>query len=265
MDQGYQVDQGNLENNGKQAFLLQDITENNIEDLKSGTGEVQLLVMISNKEYFCYAIKVKGRDYLMFIDNNVNLEFIKSNQNVIVMEDSLPQAIKLIYLDNGFIQKTIDNITVSFVRYSGKLNSKNIIKYNDNYFSSVFNSVLKDYENHLKELVKDIKYFELNEINKRKREEAKTTTTSTITTTKIASTSSNNTVSTRRNWERCKERFYIFIGVVFVIIIIVLICTGDIDISEIDWSSDDDDDYYYDDDDDYYYDDDDDYYDDDDW
>lgn len=250
MDQGYQVDQGNLENNGKQAFLLQDITENNIEDLKSGTGEVQLLVMISNKEYFCYAIKVKGRDYLMFIDNNVNLDFIKSNQNVIVMEDSLPQAIKLIYLDNGFIQKTIDNITVSFVRYSGKLNSKNIIKYNDNYFSNVFNSVLKDYENHLNELVKDIKYFEMNEINKRKAAQAQTTST-TLTTRRVQPSNNYDNVSNRHNSERCRNRFYTFLGVVIVIIVIVLICTGDIDISDIEWGDDDDDDYYYDDDDDW--------------
>ena len=147
--------------------------------------------MISNKECFCYAIKVKDRDYLMFIDNKVNLDLIKSNYNIIVMEDNLPQEIKLIYLDNGFIQRTIDNITVSFVRYYGKLNPKNIIKYNDNYFSTVFNSVLKDYENHLNELTKDI----------------------------------NNT-SNSHNCEHYMNRFFLFIGVMVFIILLVLICSG---------------------------------------
>jgi hypothetical protein len=36
------------------------------------------------------------------------------------MENNLPRAIQLIYLDNGFFQKTIDNIIVTFIRYSGK-------------------------------------------------------------------------------------------------------------------------------------------------
>jgi hypothetical protein len=250
MDQAYPVNQGNLDNKANQAYLLQDLPENNIEDLKTSTGEVQLLAMISNLEYFCYAIKVKGRDYLMFIDNRVSLDFVKTNQNIVVMEDSLPQAIKLIYLDNGFIQKTINNITVSFVRYSGKINSKNIIKYNDSYFTNVYNSVLKDYENHINELVKDIKYFEMNEINKRKAAQAQTTST-TLTTRRVQPSNNYDNVSNRHNSERCRNRFYTFLGVVIVIIVIVLICTGDIDISDIEWGDDDDDDYYYDDDDDW--------------
>ena len=212
MDYGYQTDQGFQDNQDKQAYLLQDLSEkNNIDELNSGTGEVQLLAMISNKEYFCYAIKVKGKDYLMFTDNKVNLEFVKSNYNIIVMEDNVPQTIKLIYLDNGFIKKTIGNVTVSFVRYAGKLNSKNIIKYNDSYFSSVFNSVLKDYENHLNELVKDIKYFELNPINERKAE-AVQTKEKTITTRKIKRTNNfpNFPNISTYDAERIKKRIFIF-------------------------------------------------------
>ena len=183
----------------------------------------------------------------MFIDNRVNLDFVKTNQNIVVMEDSLPQAIKLIYLDNGFIQKTINNITVSFVRYSGKINSKNIIKYNDSYFTNVYNSVLKDYENHLNELVKDIKYFEMNEINKRKAAQAQTTST-TITTRRVEPSNNYDNFANPQISERCRNRWYAFVGVVIIIIIIVLICTGDIDLSNFGQDTDDDDDYYYDDD-----------------
>ena len=138
-NQGYQSSQGNQDNQG---YFLQDIPVNNIEELNPSVREVQLLAVISDKEYFCYAIQTEGREYLMFIDNNINLDFIKSNQNIIVMEDNLSQTI---YLDNEIIQKTFNNITVSFVKYSGKLNSKNIIKYYDNYYSCVLNSVLKFY------------------------------------------------------------------------------------------------------------------------
>ena len=92
----------------------------------------------------------------MFTDNRITLEFIKSNKNIIIIEDNTPQVIELSE-DKGFIQKTFDNITVSFVRYIGILNSKNFIKYNYNYFSKVFNSSLKDYEKHLNDLLKDEK------------------------------------------------------------------------------------------------------------
>ena len=148
-----------------QGYLLQDIATNSMEDSNQNSREVQLLAMISNKEFICYAIKVEGIDYLMLIDNKITLDFIESNHNIVVMEDNLPKDIKLVYiLDHGLIQKTIGNITVTFVRYLGDLNQNNIIKYHNNYFSNVFNSILKDYENHLKELVNEIKGIKSVEI-----------------------------------------------------------------------------------------------------
>ena len=219
--QGYPSNQGYQSSQGNQDYLLPDIPVNNIEDLNPNLGEVQLLAMISNKEYFCYAIQVEGRDYLMFTDNNINLDFIKSNQNIIIMEDNLSQTIQLIYLDNGFIQKTFNNITVSFVRYSGMLNSKNIIKYYDNYFSCVFNSALKVYENHLNELVKDIKYFQLNDVNKPIQ-----TAVPTIPVAPIQA-SVNMTEEARRERRRKK---IIIIVVVVIMIIVLLIPGGDVTI-----------------------------------
>ena len=132
---------------------------NNIEEVNSSVGEMQLLAKISNQDYFCYAIKVEGIDYLMFTDNNINQDFIKSNQNIVVIEDTVPKSIQFYTDKNGFTQITIDNITVSFAKYSGNLNQKNIIKYYDNYFSSVSNSVLKVYKNHFNELVKELRIF----------------------------------------------------------------------------------------------------------
>ena len=217
-NQGYQSSQGNQDN---QDYLLQDIPVNNIEDLNPSVGEVQLLAMISNKEYFCYAIQVEGKDYLMFTDNNINLDFIKSNQNIIIMEDNLSQTIQLIYLDNGFIQKTINNITVSFVRYSGNLNPKNIIKYYDNYFSCVFNSVLKVYENHLNELVKDVKYFQMNDINK--------PITTSVPTLPPPAVPAPNIISEEAMRERRRKRIIIVFIVIFIIIV-TLIPGGEITI-----------------------------------
>ena len=63
---------------------------------------MQLLAKISNKDYFCYAIKVEGIDYLMFTDNSINKDFIKSNQNIVVIEDSVPKSIQLYADNNGF-------------------------------------------------------------------------------------------------------------------------------------------------------------------
>ena len=217
-NQGYQSTQGNQDN---QDYLLQDIPVNKIEDLNPSVGEVQLLAMISNKEYFCYAIQVEGRDYLMFTDNNINLDFIKSNQNIIIMEDNLSQTIQLIYLDNGFIQKTINNITVSFVRYSGNLNPKNIIKYYDNYFSCVFNSVLKVYENHLNELVKDVKYVQMNDINK--------PITTTVPTLPPPEVPAPNIISEEAMRER-RRKCIIIVVVVVLIIIVSLIPGGEVTI-----------------------------------
>ena len=201
-----------------QDCLLEDVAVEDIEDLDPSTGEVQLLAMISNKECICYAIKVKDRDYLMFTDNKITYDFIKSNQNIVVMEDDSPKAINLIYLDNGFIQKTFENITVSFVRYSWKLNLKNVIKYNDNYFSTVFNSILKKYERHLVELEKDINYFDLN---------PKPITTTSLTTTKIASTGNFDNISAHRRCECCRRccgkcLLYLCVAIIFLIAMIII-------------------------------------------
>ena len=96
----------------------------------------------------------------MFIDNSINQDFIKSNQNIVVIEDNVPKSIQFYIDNNGFTQITIDNITASFSKYSGNLNPKNIIKYYDNYFSSVSNSVLKVYKSHLNELVKQLRILQ---------------------------------------------------------------------------------------------------------
>ena len=79
----------------------------------------------------------------MFTDNRNIYDFIQLNQNIIVTEDNSPKRVSLLYLNNGFYQKTFDNITVTLVRYLGNFDSKNIIEYNDNYFSNIFNSALK--------------------------------------------------------------------------------------------------------------------------
>ena len=157
MEQGYQNYPAYQSNQG---YLLQDIPVNNFEDLNRNIGEVQLIAKISNKDYFCYAIKVEGIDYLMFIDNSINQDFIKSNQNIVVIEDNVPKSIQFYIDNNGFTQITIDNITASFSKYSGNLNPNNIIKYYDNYFSSVSNSVLKVYKSHLNELVKQLRILQ---------------------------------------------------------------------------------------------------------
>ena len=144
-------------------IMLKNINILDNEGLEEGTkvetdsNEVQLLAIISKKEYACYAIKIKDNNYLMFTDNDINKDLIKSNENIVVVEDSQRKDIKLFYGYKWLFQKSYDNITVTLCRYGGNINPINIIKYDDNYFNnSKNNSLLKDYEAFLKELIKDI-------------------------------------------------------------------------------------------------------------
>ena len=84
----------------------------------------------------------------------------------------------------------------------------------------------------------------MNEINKRKAAQAQTTST-TITTRRVEPSNNYDNFANPQISERCRNRWYAFVGVVTIIIIIVLICTGDIDLSTFGWDTDDDDDYYY--------------------
>ena len=131
----------------------------NIE-VKTGTGnnrENQLLAIISNKEYICYAVEVKYKDYLMFTDNEITYDLIKLNPKINVIEDNQQKEIDLICKKLGFFQKSIDNITITLVRYSGLFNSNKIIKY-DPYSnrSKDVNPLIIDYRLHLKSLEEDI-------------------------------------------------------------------------------------------------------------
>ena len=128
--------------------------EPNIED-----GETQLLAIISKKEYISYAIKIEQKDYLMLVDNTITNDFIKLNQNIVVMENNKQKDIKfLIKEKKGILQKKLGNITVTLVRYSGFFNPKTIIEFDENYFknSKNNNSLLKDYERHLNEFIEDL-------------------------------------------------------------------------------------------------------------
>ena len=132
------------------------ITKDSLE-LEIDSGEVQLLAIISNEEYICYAINIQGNNYLMFNDNKITDNLIYLNKNIIVVEDNKQKEIKLIYKNGGFLQKRMDNITITLVKYSGNLNQKNIIKYDENYYKSISNNYyLKNYKRHLKALEKDI-------------------------------------------------------------------------------------------------------------
>ena len=125
--------------------------------IETDSNEVQLLAVISKKEYACYAIKIKENNYLMFTDNDINKDLIKSIENIVIIEDNQHKDIKLFYGNKGLFQKSCDNITVTLVIYDGNINPKNIIKYDDNYFNNLNNnSFLKDYEAYLKELIKEI-------------------------------------------------------------------------------------------------------------
>ena len=126
---------------------------------------------------------------------------------------------------------------------------KNVVKYSDNYFSTVLNSVIKIYEKHLIELEKDINYFDLNPINRRKESEPITTKTTSLTTTKIASTGNFDNVSAHRRCECCRnccrKCLYCLVMTVVVIIVIIIIVILDsfVDLDSIDDEYGDDDDW----------------------
>ena len=140
--------------------------------LEVDSGEALLLAIISNKEYICYAINIKGNNYLMFIDDTILGDLIFFNKSMItIVEDNEHKTIELFFRNGEFLQKTMNNITVTLIKYSGSLNQKNIIKYNEYYFKNLNNKyMLKDYERHLKALDKDIgikseiKIYKANEV-----------------------------------------------------------------------------------------------------
>ena len=140
--------------------------------LEVDSGEALLLAIISNKEYICYAINIKGNNYLMFIDDTILGDLIFFNKSMItIVEDNEHKTIELFFRNGEFLQKTMNNITVTLIKYSGSLNQKNIIKYNEYYFKNLNNKyMLKDYERHLKALDNDIgmkseiKIYKANEV-----------------------------------------------------------------------------------------------------
>ena len=145
------------------------ITRDSLE-LEIDSGEVQLLAIISSEEYICYSINIQGSNYLMFTDNKITDNLIYLNANIIVVEDNKQKEIKLIYKNGGFLQKVMDNITVTLVKYSGNLNQKNIIKYDENYFKNINNyNFISNYKRHLKALEKDIENEDLFERKRRNR------------------------------------------------------------------------------------------------
>ena len=140
--------------------------------LEVDSGEALLLAIISNKEYICYAINIKGNNYLMFIDDTILGDLIFFNKSMItIVEDNKHKTIELFFRNGEFLQKTMNNITVTLIKYSGYLKPKNIIKYNEYYFTNLNNKyMLKDYERHLKALDNDIgmksevKIYKANEV-----------------------------------------------------------------------------------------------------
>jgi len=134
--------------------LKEIITPNNLE-LETDAGGAQLLAVFPNKDYSCYSIIIKGNNYLMFTDERIT-DNLKLYQYINIIEDNQQKQIKLFY--KNYFQKTINNITVTLVQYSGTLNQQNMIKYYDeNYFKNVNkNNFLKEIEMHLNELEKDI-------------------------------------------------------------------------------------------------------------
>ena len=117
----------------------------------------QLIAIISKKEYKSYAIKINEKKYLMLIDNKITYDLIELNPYIVVIEDNEQKDIELIYQNGGFLQKKFNNIIVTFIRYSGNLNQKNIIKYDENYFKNLNNKnpLLKKYQRHIKDFGKD--------------------------------------------------------------------------------------------------------------
>jgi hypothetical protein len=134
--------------------LKEIITPNNLE-LETDAGGAQLLAVFPNKDYSCYSIIIKGNNYLMFTDERIT-DNLKLYQYINIIEDNQQKQIKLFY--KNYFQKTINNITVTLVQYSGTLNQQNMIKYYDeNYFKNVNkNNFLKEIEMHLNALEKDI-------------------------------------------------------------------------------------------------------------
>ena len=134
--------------------LKEIITPINLE-LETDAGGAQLLAVFPNKDYSCYSIIIKGNNYLMFTDERIT-DNLKLYQYINIIEDNQQKQIKLFY--KNYFQKTINNITVTLVQYSGTLNQQNMIKYYDeNYFKIVNkNNFLKEIEMHLNALEKDI-------------------------------------------------------------------------------------------------------------
>lgn len=150
------------------GIQLNEIIVNENLEIETNSGETQLLAIFKNKEYSCYTINIKGVNYLMFTDDKIadNLKYI--NQYIIIVEDNQEKQIKLSF--RKFYQQTINNMTVTLVKYIGNLNQKNTIKYYDeNYFKNVTKTnFLKDIEMHLYALEKDI---EMKNGNNRTRNE----------------------------------------------------------------------------------------------
>lgn len=72
-----------------------DETERNKEENKE-IEEKQLLAIISDKEYICYAVIIRCKDYLMFMDDTITYDLVKLNPIINVIEDNQQKDINLI-------------------------------------------------------------------------------------------------------------------------------------------------------------------------
>ena len=87
--------------------LLNEITVKDNENLEEESGEVQLLAIISKKEYISYAIIIRSDEYLMLIDNTITFDLLKSNKNIVVLENNQQKEIKLLLKDMVFFKKNL--------------------------------------------------------------------------------------------------------------------------------------------------------------
>ena len=140
-------------------FEVFDFNEGKKQQTKNKNNtENQLLAIISDKEYVCYAIKICEKDYLMFIDNDISYDLLLQNENMIVLEDGMKKSVNLNSDKNEFFQLSYIGLTATLIGYYGYLNKYNIILYYPNYFmdSNNKNSYLRRYSPHLREIEKRI-------------------------------------------------------------------------------------------------------------
>ena len=151
-------------------IIVQDNEQQLVPETKIKSGETQIIVIIGEKEYTCFAIEIQKDRYLIFTDNEITKKLIESNTKIVAIEENEQKNLELFpYHDIGFLQKEVDQIKVTLVNFYGLLKIKNIIEYNENYFKNSKNNnyLLKDYEWHLNEFENIIKDFKEEEERRR--------------------------------------------------------------------------------------------------